>query len=242
MSDIINKIKKYKFIDPGVKKYAKMQMQQYAHGTSNHGEHNGNADYWDILLADIKNKDLWHNKKALDFGCGKGRNVTNLLSLANWLTVDGVDISVGNISHCEKTYPDQKSNWYTNNGLDLEKLKTGNYDFVMSTITFQHIPVHEIRKNILKEIFRVMRPKGIFSFQMGYGPIEEGVENPASYYDNIYLASCTNSVFDIRVDDESIVVKELSEIGFINVTTILRQSYSDKQHPQWIYIRCEKAN
>ena len=59
--------------------YTKMQKKQYSNGTSNHSEHNSNDDYWNILLDDIKNKDAWKDKVGLDFGCGKGRNVTNLL-------------------------------------------------------------------------------------------------------------------------------------------------------------------
>ena len=221
-------------------KYTLMQKRMYAHGTTNHEEHNNNENYWNILLGDIKNTNLWDNKKALDFGCGKGRNVTNLLSLANWLTVDGVDISVGNIAHCEKTYSQQKSNWYTNNGFDLRKLKTDEYDFVMSTITLQHIPVYDIRKNILKEILRVMKPGAIFSFQMTYGPVPKAGMNPASYHDNMYEATSTNSGWDVRISDENDVIQDLCQIGFTNVTTNVSESYSDNQHPQWIYIRCEK--
>ena len=54
----------------------------YAIGTGNHPEHNPNPKYWDLLLGDIKiAPEKWEGKKALDFGCGQGRNVTNLLSL-----------------------------------------------------------------------------------------------------------------------------------------------------------------
>ncbi len=219
-----------------------MQKHQYRHGTSNHGEHNSNNDYWDILLNDIKDKDVWKGKVALDFGCGKGRNVTNMLSLAEWSKVDGVDISEGNIHYCNGEYKYQNSDWYLNNGIDLADLDTGKYDFVMSTITLQHIPVYEIRKSILKEILRVMKPGGILSFQMTYGPVPEKGMNPSSYYDNMYEARGTNSAWDVRIDNEEDVLKDLEQIGFVNVTTTVRESYSDGQHPMWIYIRCEKVN
>ena len=38
--------------------YTQMQKNFYAGGTSDHPEHNANPDYWDILLSDLKNKDL----------------------------------------------------------------------------------------------------------------------------------------------------------------------------------------
>ena len=111
----------------------------------------------------------------------------------------------------------------------------------MSTITLQHIPVYEIRRNILGEILRVMKPGGVFSFQMAFGPVEEEDKNPASYYDNTYRAPSTNSAWDVRVSDEEQITKDLEEIGFESVITKVRDSFSDRQHPQWIYVRCQKA-
>ena len=64
--------------------YTLMQKGWYNPGTNNHEEHNNNPDYWDILLKDLKDKDKWAGKNALDFGCGKGRNVTNMLSLCDF--------------------------------------------------------------------------------------------------------------------------------------------------------------
>ena len=221
-------------------KYTKMQKDQYRGGTSNHQEHNSNNDYWNILLNDIKNNDGWNGKVALDFGCGKGRNVTNMLSLAEWSRVDGVDISEGNIEYCSKEYKEQNSDWYVNSGTDLKDLNKDEYDFVMSTITLQHIPVYDIRQNILKEILRVMKPGAVFSFQMTYGPVPKAGTKPASYHDNMYEATSTNSGWDVRISDENDVVEDLHQIGFVNVTTNVRQSFSDDQHPKWIYIRCEK--
>lgn len=220
--------------------YTKMQKKQYSNGTSNHSEHNSNDDYWNILLDDIKNKDAWKDKVGLDFGCGKGRNVTNLLDLADWKRVDGVDISKGNIHYCSGEYKNQNSDWHLNNGVDLCDLKTDEYDFVMSTITLQHIPVYDIRNSILKDIFRVLKNKGVLSFQMTYGPTEQGTA-PASYYDNIYNATGTNSIFDVRISNEEDVIDHLASIGFENITIEIRDSFSDSQHPKWIYVRCEKG-
>ncbi len=222
--------------------YTQMQKSQYAAGTSNHPEHNKNKDYWDILLGLIKDQEAWKGKIALDFGCGKGRNVTNLLSLSEWKRVDGVDISVGNINHCKGEFCNQNSKWFVNNGVDLEELSSNEYDFVMSTITLQHIPVYEIRKNILTEILRVLKPGGTFSFQMTFGPASEGeYRNPALYYDNIYHAQGTNSAWDVRVSNEEDIIKDLKEIGFEGVETKVCDSFSDGQHPQWIYVKCQKA-
>jgi len=222
-------------------KYTKMQKSQYNKGTSNHIEHNANSDYWNILLEDLKDKSKWKDKNALDFACGKGRNVINIHSTSNWNTVDGVDISFGNIEYCKESYKNKKSEWFLNNGVDLEDLKSDNYDFVMSTIALQHIPVYDIRRSLLSEILRVMKTGAIFSFQVTYGKIEDNERSRvAEYFNNIYNATTTNSGYDFRVENESDIVEDLKDIGFKNVKTRIRESFSDYQHPHWIYIRCEK--
>jgi ubiquinone/menaquinone biosynthesis C-methylase UbiE len=217
--------------------YTQMQKSFYKTGTSNHLEHNKNKDYWDILLKDLKDSDFWTGKVALDFGSGMGRNVTNMLNLCDWSRVDGVDISEGNIAMCKEVYTTQPSEWYCNNGVDLEDLKSDEYDFIMSTVVLQHIPVHEIRTKLLKEMHRVLKKDGILSIQMAFGP-EDGAK--ALYFDNKYDAVGTNSMFDVRVTSEEDVKKDFESMGFTNVTCEVTDSFSDGQHPQWIFIRAEK--
>jgi ubiquinone/menaquinone biosynthesis C-methylase UbiE len=221
--------------------YTQMQKRSYHNGTSNHPEHNDNTDYWDILLGDLKDSDKWSGKVALDFASGKGRNVTNLLSLCNWSRVDGVDISEGNIEFCKTLYGTRMSNWYCNNGVDVSELNDNEYDFIMSTIALQHIPVYDIRKSLITDLFRTLKPGGLFSFQMGFG---EGLDSPlgprSSYYTNFYDAHGTNSHHDVRVHNESDVIDDLTNMGYVNITTEVRDAFSDSGHPQWIYVKAYK--
>ncbi len=222
--------------------YTQMQKSQYSSGTSNHEEHNDNPNYWNILLSDLKDKNKWEGKKALDFACGKGRNVTNMLSLCNWERVDGIDISEGNINYCKSQYsswPYQPSNWYCNNGTDVSDLKSNEYDFIMSTIALQHIPVYDIRKSLITDLLRTLKPGGLFSFQMGYG---EGMSDShnrlrSPYFANEWDAQGTNSVHDVRIQNKEEVINDLKEIGFTNISTEVREPYSDEGHPKWIYIK-----
>ena len=225
--------------------YTQMQKSTYSNGTTNHLEHNDNPHYWDILLGDLKDKNRWKNKKALDFACGKGRNVTNMLSLCDWEKVDGIDISEGNINYCKLQYsgwPYQQSNWYCNNGTDVSDLKDNEYDFIMSTIALQHIPVYDIRKSLITDLLRVLKPGGLFSFQLGYGKdLKDPFNRPrSSYFANEWDARGTNSEHDVRVQNEEDVINDLKNIGFTNITTEIKESYSDRGHPQWIYIKCYK--
>ena len=222
--------------------YTNMQKGAYAAGTSNHLEHNDNPNYWDILLSDLKDKSKWDGKVGLDFACGKGRNVTNMLSLCDWERVDGVDISSANIQYCNNTYKEQNSNWYCNNGVDVSDLKDNEYDFIMSTIALQHIPVYDIRKSLITDLLRTLKPNGLFSFQMGYGEqIKEG-ESRYGYYENRYNVTGTNSYHDVRVQSESEIIEDLTKIGFVNIETYVKDTFSDSGHPQWIYVKAYKPN
>ena len=222
-------------------KYTGMQKQQYAGGTNNHENHNSNPDYWNILLGDLKDKEKWDGKVALDFACGRGRNVTNMFNLCDWARVDGIDISEGNIAYNKNEYNSQNSKWYCNNGVDVADLKDDEYDFIMSTIALQHIPVYDIRKSLIIDLLRTLKSGGLFSFQMGYG---NGLESPlgprVSYFENHYDAPGTNSICDVRIQNEEEVINDLKEIGFVNITTEVRESYSDSGHQQWIYIKAYK--
>jgi SAM-dependent methyltransferase len=224
-------------------KFTKLQKEFYKSGTTNHEEHNSNPDYWDILLKEItSDRSIWSEKSALDFACGKGRNVANLLSLANWKRADGVDISEENINFCKQNFDKNKTNWYCNNGFDLSELISDSYDFVMSTIALQHIPVYSIRKNLIKEILRVIKPGGIFSFQMGFGEnLEDAFNRPkSSYFEEAVYATGTNSKHDVRVQNEQEIIQDLKEIGFSSVKTVIRDSYSDHGHPKWVYVNANK--
>ena len=221
--------------------YTNMQKNAYKNGTSNHDEHNTNPDYWDILLGDLKDKEKWDGKIALDFACGRGRNITNMFNLCDWARVDGIDISNSNISANKEQYNEQNSNWYCNNGIDVSELNNNEYDFIMSTIALQHIPVYDIRKSLITDLLRTLKPGGLFSFQMGYGDdLESDLGKRSSYFENIYDAKGTNSDYDVRIQNVNDVITDLTEIGFTNISTEIRESYSDNGHPQWIYIKAYK--
>lgn len=222
--------------------YVDMLSNIYLGGTNNHPEHNSNPHYWALLLRQlIVNPTKFTNKNFLDFGCGKGRNVTNAHSLVEWQTADGVDISPNNINFCKAAYNHLKSNFYLNSGSDLSTLESNKYDFVMSTIVLQHICVHELRFNLLKEIYRVMRTGGIFSFQMGFGDLGFVKDAQISkYHDNNYYALNSNGTFDVRVEKPNDLLDDLTKIGFKNSQYNVKNSWADGGHLFWIYVETNK--
>ena len=230
--------------------YAEMQKHQYQvtainmHVAGNHRSHDANPDYRGILLAPLDiYKDRFKDECALDFGCGHGRNVSNMIL---WFPnlfkrVDGVDISSNNLLYAnanllKEVGDESKFKLFVNNGMDLAEIESDFYMFAMSTIVFQHICVHETRFALMSEIYRVLKSGGIFSLQMGFG---QGHHRAAEYYDNIYDADSTNSGYDTKVTDVEQLAGDLDKIGFKNIQYNISHRWEDS-HQNWIYIHCEK--
>jgi len=215
-------------------RYTQMQRAYYDKGTTNHEVHNDNPDYWEILLKEaieyFDNKDI----KVLDFGCGGGRNVKNIIDKFEVLNVDGVDISETNVQNCKNNFPERR--FVRNNGVDLQDplIESDYYDLVTSTLVFQHIPVWDIRMSLMSEIFRVLNKGGLFSLQMGYHNSKD------SYKDNNYTAGSTNGHYDVHMAAPDPLLKDLKDIGFRSVTFKIQPSFVDDQHPEWIYVKAYK--
>lgn len=206
---------------------------------ANHKQHNDNPDYWNVLLEPLKTGD-WSNKRVLDFGCGCGRNVANIINAWNVGEVHGCDISHTNIEYCNQylTEVSEKRNYkfIVTDGQTLQPCESDYYDLIISTIVLQHICVYSIRRKILTDMFRCLKPGGSISIQMGFG---SGHPTTAGYYEDVVDATSTNSGYDVRVTDAGAPVKDLTEIGFINITTDILNSWDDA-HRNWIYIKAFK--
>ena len=226
-------------------KYTIMQRNYYDNegktgnmNKSNHGVHNDNPDYWNVLINDTIDPE-YQEKTGLDFGCGCGRNVINLVD--RFKRMDGVDISSELIETCKQNlsklgYGPDKTNFYTCDGVSLSIIPSESYNFVMSTIVLQHICVYEIRYNYFKEFYRILKQGGLLSFQMGFG---KGHHNTRHYYENYYEAPSTNSGCDVAVTNPEQIIKDLDTIGFKNIRYFIKSSFSDS-HESWIYVKATK--
>ena len=236
-------------------KYTNMQRDYYNStadimAIENHRGHDSNPDYYGLLLSDITSDPLkWKHKICLDFGCGIGRNIDNLLKIADWSFADGCDLSEENIKRADlflKSQNHSKYSLYTTSGTDLSVMDSDRYDFVMSTIVLQHIAVYDIRISLLKDIYRVLSKGGLFSFQMAqYKSAIHG--NFCSYFENKWDVSGTNGAFDVSVDDPVNVVKDLENIGFTNISFEVRQEWDagkkefmDPNKSKWLYFKASK--
>jgi 2-polyprenyl-3-methyl-5-hydroxy-6-metoxy-1,4-benzoquinol methylase len=107
---------------------------------------------------------LLQKTTALDFGCGVGR-LTEALA-AHFERVCGVDISPAMIQHARSYQPSTgRSEYVVNESGDLRRFPAGQFDFIYSSITLQHMPVRFAKKYIA-EFLRVLSPDGLLLFQL----------------------------------------------------------------------------
>jgi ubiquinone/menaquinone biosynthesis C-methylase UbiE len=229
-------------------KYTLMQKTCYENDASNwnisnldpvvgsFNDHNNWSDY-DFLFKDIDNLE---SKIMLDFGCGPGRNLVKFSN--KFKKIDGIDIAEQNIKNAivwinHNNIELNKHNVYLCNGVDLNCIDDETYDVVMSTICMQHICVYEIRLNYLKEFYRVLKPGGYITIQMGYGtPSPDSVD----YYDNFYDAQSTNRGCDTNISNHTQVETDLLNIGFKNFNYYIRPTGPGDRHPNWIFFNAQK--
>jgi ubiquinone/menaquinone biosynthesis C-methylase UbiE len=226
-------------------KYTKMQLNKYNLSASNWSEtnrnpvvgtfdlHNNWKDYENLFLRLENQNEL----VGLDFGCGPGRNIVNYNG--RFKRLDGVDISPINIEKAKKYTSSRniETQLYTSSGVDIDVVPSDEYDFVMSTITLQHICVYDIRYSIMKDIHRVLKSGGVFTAQMGFGsPSPQTV----GYYENYYDAKDTNRACDVCIETAEQLESDLLKIGYNNFQYIVGNVGPGDIHPKWIYFSVVK--
>lgn len=103
--------------------------------------------------------------KVLEIGCGAGRVTRALANLFG--EVYAVDISGEMVARAKAALANHSNARVAqNNGRDLSVLGDIQVDFAFSTIVFQHIPSREIIETYVRDVHRMLRPGGLFKFQV----------------------------------------------------------------------------
>src|SRR3954447_16198993 len=116
--------------------------------------------------------DLEAHDRALEIGCGVGRNTVHFA--ARFRRVDGIDVSPTMIRIAREQDPPENVVFAATSGADLSGFEDGAFDLVFSHLVFQHIPDAAVVAGYLREIARVLRPRGAAVLQfdtrsLGFG-------------------------------------------------------------------------
>jgi SAM-dependent methyltransferase len=102
---------------------------------------------------------------VLEIGCGAGRMTRALSEVFG--QVYAVDVSGEMIARAKEALADRRNvHLFQNSGADLQVLGDINIDFAFSYIVFQHIPSREVIYSYAREVNRLLRPGGLFKFQV----------------------------------------------------------------------------
>jgi ubiquinone/menaquinone biosynthesis C-methylase UbiE len=114
--------------------------------------------------------------EILDVGCGNGKD-TFYLSQKKRVIATGLDYSSGMLSEARSTFP--SINLVQ---MDMRKLlfPENYFNGVWANGCIYHVPKKDY-KQMLLEVRRVLKPKGIFSFNFKLGTGEQLEQNPKSY-------------------------------------------------------------
>jgi ubiquinone/menaquinone biosynthesis C-methylase UbiE len=120
--------------------------------------------------------------------------------------VTGVDVSDEMIRQARRNTADLENiDLLVGDGCTLSSLANAGYDFAFSFIVFQHIPSYEVMASYCREVYRILKPGGLFKFQVqGSADIpktklDTWIGYPISPREAVTLAE--ESGFDIERED-----------------------------------------
>ena len=146
----------------------------------------GQVTLQEEILNDLENICQGQDPKQmriLEIGCGAGRVTRAFAGLFG--EVWGVDISAEMVRQAREAcaaFPN--AHVVQNSGRDLNSVsnpwkvrlgleKPREFDFAFSFMVFQHIPNRRIIENYVREVHRLLRPGGLFKFQVQGSPLAE---------------------------------------------------------------------
>ena len=175
-------------------------------------------------------------KRMLDIGCGIGRMERGFAEMFG--EVWGLDVSGEMIAQAKELNRQfEKIKFVKGSGQDLS-IFTGEYfDFVFSYITLQHIPDKKIIFNYLSEIYRVLKPGGLykvlirkewagFTFLFGFIPVPRFLfryipESVWSIYDRLAYRNdkvpCRGRTYRGSGVSEKEAIQVMHSLGFAKV-------------------------
>jgi SAM-dependent methyltransferase len=159
---------------------ARRYIECTRHLTEVEFDRSGERDLAAFVLRDLH---LDPEAIVLEIGCGIGRLVKPLASMTR--EVHGVDVSGEMIARARQRMGNRGNvRLHKTTGADLASLPDSYFDFCFSFITFQHIPLKQVIHSYFAEVSRVLKPAGVFRFQVD-GRASEARSDDAGTWDGV---------------------------------------------------------
>ncbi len=119
--------------------------------------------------------------KILDFGCGKGKMLGEILEVNPEANIFGVDVSERALTFIKKRFPKQQFKKIE----DGEKLpfKTNTFDFIIASDVLEHIYDTE---NAFSELARILKPEGKILISVPYNGRIKNVIITLFFYEFVF--------------------------------------------------------
>ena len=103
--------------------------------------------------------------RALDFGCGVGRNTRALAS--HFTTVVGLDVAQPMVHRASQLNSEiENCEFLVNDATDLAQFSNETFDLVYCNIVLQHMLSDALIEDYVREFVRVLAPDGLLVFQL----------------------------------------------------------------------------
>jgi demethylmenaquinone methyltransferase/2-methoxy-6-polyprenyl-1,4-benzoquinol methylase len=106
----------------------------------------------------LKNLDIHPDSRILDLCCGAGQTTKFLVNYSQQVT--GLDISTVSLEKARKNVPEAE---FIEGFAQKMPFSDNSFDFVHTSVALHEMTTTELEK-IFKEVYRVLKPKGIFTF------------------------------------------------------------------------------
>ncbi|NCJ08459.1 methyltransferase domain-containing protein [Synechococcales cyanobacterium C] len=214
-----------------------------------------------------KFKSYIHDKSVLDLGCGGGRTTSALSSLTTQYI--GLDYSMQMVEVCKSKYPHLM--FLQGDASDMHFFEAEQFDFILFSFNGLDCMSHLKRVKTLSEVYRILKPKGVFAFSShsrlykgrvvffdvtDFNPLHN-IRNLLSYFKTRKYHDITNN-YEILSDplagyghltyyiDKKDQVRQLEDRGFCNIDIINQKNqWIEKdlvdQESCWFHYICKKS-
>jgi len=132
----------------------------------------------------------------LEVGCGAGRMTQHLSAM-----FDGVwalDVSQEMIELARELRPDINIFYNTCDGINLDSYEDSGFDYALCYAVLDHIPRRDYVVELLREIYRVLKPGGMATLEIGGCGLEEGesVDEAGTWQGVLWTVESFSKVLD----------------------------------------------